>query len=1295
MSLKPGLRPYAFVKFDTFIQRTKRLYLDPRGAEASGLGQGGASGLEQLNEDLRDVTQIMTKNMEDLLWRGDSLDRMSTMSSSLRDESLKYRKQARQINLDALYRKWAPGDNSWKLVERKENSVSSEAPQMRKDRFVYESSSTRKELMPAAFFRSVYPEPGWHEHDASSYITSIDQCIVETLAQFKKLGYEKSMLKGVGITNQRETTVVWDRVTGEPIYNAAWGWGADAAFPTPTAVAWPDTRNTATVRALRERAANVKFETPSGIMGGEEAVKTITGLPFSTYFAGAKYAWLIENVPAVQAAKEAETLMLGTVDSWLLYKYTGGPSGGLHITDLTNASRTLCLSLHTLDWSEDLLKFFDIPRWALPKLVSNSEVYGTFLEGHPLAGLPIASLIGDQQAALVGNKCLSRGDAKQTYGTGCFMLYNTAQDIVKSTHGLLTTVGYKAGEKAPVNYALEGAVAVGGSSVQWLRDNLGLIKEAKEAGELASEVKDTGGVYFVTGFSGLFAPYWDMRATGMLIGLSGYTTKHHIARATLEATCFQTRAILEAMEKDTRTQKVEGGDGDGPAGISRLAVDGGMTVSDVTMQIQADILGIDVDRPMMRESTALGAALLAGSALNLFGWDVSKPESLRRVNTAGVRTFEPSISAEEREWKFAGWNRAVKRSMDWQKRLRRGDLVRHNLWSAKLARQISGPPFIKGQTWPNKVRAEGNSHRTYLRPHSPHSRVMTNEGEVEQPLDESYILPAAISAQSSPSAAPTPSTPIISSPPPKTRRVRIQDAVSSANLVELRAISAEKGGFLNAELRRAAWPILLRTTPAQDPGPRPAGATEIAEDDVLPLPMPHKDEVPSARWAPLSSRSADLPTIVTGSSQAGHLFVEEKTALRTQLEDLIVTVIRKHPALHYFQGYHDIISVILLNVENPELTLELSERLSLHRLRDYMGTGLEPVVGYLRLVQRILEKEEPVLAEFVTMAASVPYFSLSWVLTLMSHDLTTLASVSRLLDFLLSHNPAMISYIAVAIILLKKEDLSLLDDDDPSMIHHTLSKLPLFSEPPSESSFDHLPPAAVVEDDEDLMSTPHPPSSPSLSLSASYLTDSVTSLSSEDDTLYQQTDTDTSDTDSLSALSDSMLSDPDVSGPSHFAPLTSPSPPSSPSPAKQAATVSLDDLIVCALELYHKYPLVGEGGIDADQVLGPKSCVFTWELSQEGRLSDEDAEVIARNGVDIVVPEKVEETKEKVEQPDGKASGARKKKRRSRKVEIGVGTALTLVGVAGVLLAIYGGDLKSRDWKDWHWRELKGWSLLG
>ncbi|ORY88591.1 glycerol kinase [Leucosporidium creatinivorum] len=492
-------------------------------------------------------------------------------------------------------------------------------------------------------YSQIYPEPGWHEHDPSVYMTSIDKCIKEVLKEFETLGYEKEMLKGVGIATQRETTLVWDKNTGKPLCNA---------------IAWPDARNAATVRALKEKAEKTMFTTPDGQLQGEEGVQAITGLPFSTYFSATKYAWLLENYPEVKTARDNGTLQMGTVDSWILYNYTGGAkNGGQHVTDYTNASRTLLLDLHTQEWSKELLDFFECPEEVLPKIVSNSEPYGEFYEGHVLEGVPIAGLVGDQQAALVGNKCLSKGEAKQTYGTGCFMLYNTGQDIIKSTHGLLTTVAYKAGPNAPVTFALEGAVAVGGSSVTWLRDNLGMVENAKEAGRFAEEVDDTGGVYFVTGFSGLFAPYWDMAATGMLIGLSTFTTKHHICRATLEATCFQTRAILEAMAKDI------GEDGEP---LEVLKVDGGMTGSDVTMQLQADILGIPVERPTMRESTALGAALLAGSALKLFDWDLTDPDSLDSVNEFGVKTFNPSISHEEKEWKFAGWNRAVNRSMAWK-----------------------------------------------------------------------------------------------------------------------------------------------------------------------------------------------------------------------------------------------------------------------------------------------------------------------------------------------------------------------------------------------------------------------------------------------------------------------------------------------------------------------------------------------------------------------------------------------------------------------------------------------------
>ncbi|KAL8292688.1 hypothetical protein RQP46_001300 [Phenoliferia psychrophenolica] len=457
--------------------------------------------------------------------------------------------------------------------------------------------------------------------------------------------------------------------------------------------------------------------------------------------------------------------------------------------------------------------------------------------------------------------------------------------------------------------------------------------------------------------------------------------------------------------------------------------------------------------------------------------------------------------------------------------------------------------------------------------------------DTSTPVPSPPTTPALTSPQARSAADARPTTPT----QPKTRRARIELAVEERSVEKLRAIAAETGGFLNSELRRAAWPVLLGVDT-----PVAGRKVEVAEetDDGVTVPVPHKDE--GQVRLDVNRSFVNYPRDISS---------EGKEALRVKLDDLIVSVLRKFPALHYFQGYHD------LNMEDQELSLELSERMSLHRLRDYMGTGLEPVLGYLRLVHRILEKEDPHLSELVSMAAALPYFSLSWVLTLMSHDLTSLDVISRLFDFLLGHNPAMISYLGVAIILIKKEELALLDDDDPAILHHTLSKLPAFAPSVTEASLDPTPLSPTREgDDEDLMSTSHP----SPSLSASYLTDSVVSLSSSSDA--GEDDQRDTDTDSLSALSDSMLSDPDVSGPGLFDPFP-PSPPSPPSPPpptrpRSPPLVSLDALIIRALELSSKYPLVGECGIAADEVLGPKSCVFTWELSAEGRLDDEAAETI-------------------------------------------------------------------------------------
>jgi len=487
--------------------------------------------------------------------------------------------------------------------------------------------ATAKVIVTAQLeFEQIFPQPGHMEERPQDIMDAINKCIEQGVDELEKKGIKKSEIKGVGITNQRETACVWSRKTGKPLYNA---------------IVWPDTRNTGTVRQLAAKSDK-----------GVDAIKAKTGLPISTYFAGVKLKWMLDNVDAVKEAHDSDDLMFGTVDTWILWSLTGGLNGGLFLTDVTNASRTMFMSLKTLSWDDELLEFFGVKKSCLAEIVSNAEVYGKMSSG-ALQGVPIAGLIGDQQGALAGQKCLAAGEAKNTYGTGCFMLYHTGKEVVPSNHGLLTTVAYKAGKDATPQYALEGSIAVAGSSIKWTRDNLNLIDEADQIGKFAVQVDDTGGVYFVTGFSGLFAPYWDDTATGMLIGITGYTTKHHIARATLEATCFQTKAILDSMQADSGAK------------LAVLRVDGGMTNSDPAMQIQADILGIEVERPVMRESTAFGSALMAGHALGLFGWDLTNPKSLENVNVQGKTVFKSHIDSDRREKMYKGWNRAVERSKGW------------------------------------------------------------------------------------------------------------------------------------------------------------------------------------------------------------------------------------------------------------------------------------------------------------------------------------------------------------------------------------------------------------------------------------------------------------------------------------------------------------------------------------------------------------------------------------------------------------------------------------------------------
>ncbi|KAF9581941.1 Glycerol kinase, partial [Lunasporangiospora selenospora] len=432
-------------------------------------------------------------------------------------------------------------------------------------------------------YPQIYPHPGWVEHDPNAILESVLACIEGALRKFALQGNNVRDLKGVGITNQRETAVVWDKNTGKPLYNA---------------IVWSDARTADIVRRMSNASEK-----------GADAIKEVCGLPITTYFSAVKLRWMLENVPEVKEAHDNGTMLFGTVDSWLIYNLTGGREGGVHVTDVTNASRTQLLDIRTLTWSDECLELFGLNKNILPEIKPSSSFFGKIT--HPaldtLAGVPITGNLGDQHAAMVGQSCFQVGEAKNTYGTGCFMLFNTGMNHIISNNGLLTTVAYQF-EGEPAVYALEGGIAVAGSAVQWLRDNLGIIKSADEINGLASVVKDNGGVVFVTAFSGLFAPYWRPDVRANITGLTQHTTKHHLARATLEAACFQTRAVLEAMNADSNHP------------LAALRVDGGLSNSDVCMQLQADILGIDVTRPQMRESTALGAATAAAVHLGIGKW---------------------------------------------------------------------------------------------------------------------------------------------------------------------------------------------------------------------------------------------------------------------------------------------------------------------------------------------------------------------------------------------------------------------------------------------------------------------------------------------------------------------------------------------------------------------------------------------------------------------------------------------------------------------------------------------------
>jgi glycerol kinase len=460
----------------------------------------------------------------------------------------------------------------------------------------------------------IYPKPGWVEHDPREIMARTSEVIDAAL---KKANIRASDLAAVGITNQRETTVVWDRTTGQPVYNA---------------LVWQDTRTQDIVTELSRE-------------GGQDRFREKTGLPLATYFSGTKVKWVLDNVEGARAKAEAGDLMFGNVDTWVIWNITGATDGGRHVTDVSNASRTMLMNLETLDWDEGQLQAFGIPRSMLPEIRPSSEVYANATE--TLAGIPVAGDLGDQQAATFGQAAYDVGDAKNTYGTGNFMLLNTGTDIVPSKSGLITTVGWKLGDN-PAIYCLEGSIAITGALVQWLRDNLGLIKTSPEVEDLAKTVEDNGGIYFVPAFSGLFAPYWRGDARGVIVGLTRYINKGHIARAALEATAWQSREVADAMEADSGVK------------LKELKVDGGMVYNDLLMQFQADVLGVTVIRPQVAETTALGAAYAAGLAVGFW----NSYEDLRQ-NWGKDKEWAPQMDPSEREREYAQWKKAVTRTFDW------------------------------------------------------------------------------------------------------------------------------------------------------------------------------------------------------------------------------------------------------------------------------------------------------------------------------------------------------------------------------------------------------------------------------------------------------------------------------------------------------------------------------------------------------------------------------------------------------------------------------------------------------
>ncbi|XP_006617526.1 glycerol kinase isoform X2 [Apis dorsata] len=458
-----------------------------------------------------------------------------------------------------------------------------------------------------------YPQEGWVEQDPKEILEAVIECIKKTIEKLKDININVSDIKAIGITNQRETTLMWDKNTGEPLHNA---------------IVWLDMRTTTTLEDILDSVPNKTRN--------KNYLKPLCGLPMSPYFSALKIRWLIDNIPRVKHAIDEERCAFGTIDTWLIWNLT---KGQLHVTDVSNASRTMLMNIESLKWDPLLCRFFGIPQHILPEIRSSAEVYTTISNPEVLAGC-----VGDQQGALLGQLCLKPGQAKATYGTGCFLLYNTGSIKVDSTQGLITTIAYKIGKNS-ATYALEGSVAVAGAALSWLRDNIQLFNNITQSQDMAEHVRSSGDVYFVPAFSGLYAPYWQQDARGVICGITEDTQQYHIIRAALEAVCFQTRDILEAMVKDSGTK------------LTTLQVDGGMTVNNLLMQLQADLTGINVVRPNMVETTALGAAILAGVGVGLI--------DINDVDASQVTEFSPSIEEDERDLRYSKWKMAVERSMKW------------------------------------------------------------------------------------------------------------------------------------------------------------------------------------------------------------------------------------------------------------------------------------------------------------------------------------------------------------------------------------------------------------------------------------------------------------------------------------------------------------------------------------------------------------------------------------------------------------------------------------------------------